>query len=135
MSRREAFAKLLKRTDSADLKQFVNALTQAERLGMPLADVLRVQAPHLASVPPFVFDTGHGKLSTHLDLREAGAVAELLALVRTGDVFSEGYRAGSLARRGFGAEELAAIRPGIVEDQFFAGQVASGGLDWADRIG
>jgi tight adherence protein C len=47
MSRRDAFAKLLKRTDSADLKQFVNALTQAERLGMPLADVLRVQADEM----------------------------------------------------------------------------------------
>ncbi|MGI9621271.1 MAG: type II secretion system F family protein [Acidimicrobiales bacterium] len=47
MSRRDAFAKLLKRTDSSDLKQFVNALTQAERLGMPLADVLRVQADEM----------------------------------------------------------------------------------------
>lgn len=47
MSRRDAFAKLLKRTSSADLKQFVNALTQAERLGMPLADVLRVQADEM----------------------------------------------------------------------------------------
>lgn len=47
MSRRDAFAKLLKRTDSTDLKQFVNALTQAERLGMPLADVLRVQADEM----------------------------------------------------------------------------------------
>ncbi|MEM7285026.1 MAG: type II secretion system F family protein [Actinomycetota bacterium] len=47
MSRREAYQTLLKRTDSADLKQFVNALTQAERLGMPLADVLRVQAEEM----------------------------------------------------------------------------------------
>lgn len=47
MSRRDAFTKLLKRTDSSDLKQFVNALTQAERLGMPLADVLRVQADEM----------------------------------------------------------------------------------------
>ncbi len=47
MSRRDAFAKLLSRTDSSDLKQFVNALTQAERLGMPLADVLRVQADEM----------------------------------------------------------------------------------------
>lgn len=47
MSRRDAFAKLLKRTESSDLKQFVNALTQAERLGMPLADVLRVQADEM----------------------------------------------------------------------------------------
>lgn len=47
MNRRDAFHKLLARTDSADLKQFVNALTQAERLGMPLADVLRVQADEM----------------------------------------------------------------------------------------
>jgi tight adherence protein C len=47
MNRRDAFAKLLGRTDSTDLKQFVNALTQAERLGMPLADVLRVQADEM----------------------------------------------------------------------------------------
>jgi tight adherence protein C len=47
MSRRQAFAKLVNRTESADLKQFVNALTQAERLGMPLADVLRVQADEM----------------------------------------------------------------------------------------
>lgn len=47
MSRRDSFAKLLGRTESADLRQFVNALTQAERLGMPLADVLRVQADEM----------------------------------------------------------------------------------------
>jgi tight adherence protein C len=47
MSRRDAFGKLLGRTESTDLKQFVNALTQAERLGMPLADVLRVQADEM----------------------------------------------------------------------------------------
>lgn len=47
MSRRDAFQKLVKRTESQDLKQFVNALTQAERLGMPLADVLRVQAEEM----------------------------------------------------------------------------------------
>ncbi len=47
MARRDAFAKLVTRTQSLDLKQFVNALTQAERLGMPLADVLRVQADEM----------------------------------------------------------------------------------------
>lgn len=47
MSRRDAFHKLTKRTQSTDLKQFIHALTQAERLGMPLADVLRVQADEM----------------------------------------------------------------------------------------
>lgn len=44
LPREEAFAKLLERTDSPDLKHFVVAITQASKLGMPLANVLRVQA-------------------------------------------------------------------------------------------
>lgn len=44
MSRREAFQRLVERSSSRDLRQFVNALTQAEQLGMPLGEVLRVQA-------------------------------------------------------------------------------------------
>jgi len=97
-----------------DLTRVLAGPTCARTLAEHGADVLRVHAPHLASVPPFVFDTGHGKLSTSLDLRDAAAVKTLRELVREGDVFCEGYRARSLARRGFGAEELASIRPGIV---------------------
>jgi crotonobetainyl-CoA:carnitine CoA-transferase CaiB-like acyl-CoA transferase len=97
-----------------DLTRVLAGPTCARTLAEHGADVLRVHAPHLASVPPFVFDTGHGKLSTCLDLREAAAAKTLQELVRQGDVFSEGYRAGSLARRGFGPEELASLRPGIV---------------------
>lgn len=44
LPREEAFAKLLERTDAPDLKHFVVAITQASKLGMPLANVLRVQA-------------------------------------------------------------------------------------------
>jgi tight adherence protein C len=40
----EAMRAILERTDCADLKHFILALGQAERLGMPLAKVLRVQA-------------------------------------------------------------------------------------------
>jgi crotonobetainyl-CoA:carnitine CoA-transferase CaiB-like acyl-CoA transferase len=59
-----------------------------------------------------VLDTSHGKRSAYLDLaRDADA---LRALVRDADVFTNGYRGGALDRRGFGAEEVAALRPGIV---------------------
>jgi hypothetical protein len=34
--------------------------------------------------------------------------------VREGDVFSQGYRPGTLANRGLSPEELAAVRPGLV---------------------
>lgn len=45
--RSDALGAILERTDSADLRHFLLALTQAERLGMPLARVLRVQAKEM----------------------------------------------------------------------------------------
>ena len=47
MSREEAFNKIVYRSDSKDLKHFVLALTQADKHGMPLATVLRVQADEM----------------------------------------------------------------------------------------
>jgi tight adherence protein C len=47
MSREEAFKKVVDRTLSADLKHFILALTQADKHGMPLATVLRVQADEM----------------------------------------------------------------------------------------
>lgn len=47
MSREEAFERVTARTESGDLKHFVLALTQANKHGMPLATVLRVQAEEM----------------------------------------------------------------------------------------
>ncbi len=47
MAREEAFNRVVSRTDSADLKHFILALTQANKHGMPLATVLRVQADEM----------------------------------------------------------------------------------------
>jgi crotonobetainyl-CoA:carnitine CoA-transferase CaiB-like acyl-CoA transferase len=60
------------------------------------------------------FDTGHGKLSAYLDLRNSKDAATLRTLVQGADVFSQSYRPGALEHRGFGPGELAALRPGIV---------------------
>src|SRR5207302_10300792 len=60
------------------------------------------------------FDTGHGKLSAHLDLRQTKDLARLRDLAREADVFSQGYRPGTLGGRGLSPEELAALRPGLV---------------------
>jgi len=78
------------------------------------ADVLLVSSPKLPTVEPFVIDTSPGKRSAFLDLDEPAGVERLTALVRDADVFTDGYRAGALERRGFGPRALAALRPGIV---------------------
>jgi crotonobetainyl-CoA:carnitine CoA-transferase CaiB-like acyl-CoA transferase len=78
------------------------------------ADVLLVTAAHLPSMLPLVIDTGRGKLSTSLDLREPSAREALTALVSDADIFVQGYRPGAIAAYGFGPQEVAKLRPGIV---------------------
>jgi crotonobetainyl-CoA:carnitine CoA-transferase CaiB-like acyl-CoA transferase len=78
------------------------------------ADVLLVNSPFLINVLDSLIDTGHGKCSALLDLDDARDEATLRRLVADADVFVDGYRGGSLERRGFGPEALAAMRPGIV---------------------
>ncbi|MFF2911457.1 CoA transferase [Paenibacillus sp. NPDC057934] len=78
------------------------------------ADVLMVTAPHLPQVAGFVRDTSHGKRSCFLDINKADEAAKLKELVREADVFIEGYRPHSLEAHGFGVEELAKLRPGLI---------------------
>lgn len=46
-SRSEALKALSERTDVEDLRIFLNSMVQAEKLGIPIADVLRVQAAEM----------------------------------------------------------------------------------------
>jgi tight adherence protein C len=45
--RRDAYTALVNRTEVPDLKRFVGAVNQADTYGVPIADVLRVQADEL----------------------------------------------------------------------------------------
>jgi crotonobetainyl-CoA:carnitine CoA-transferase CaiB-like acyl-CoA transferase len=67
-----------------------------------------------AAMGPLVVDSGRGKLSAHLDLRDASARETLAALLRKTDIFVQGYRPGAIAKYGFSPQEAARIRPGIV---------------------
>ncbi|MSP30560.1 MAG: CoA transferase [Acetobacteraceae bacterium] len=97
-----------------DLTRVLAGPTCARTLAEHGADVMKITAPHLPNLGYQEWDTGHGKLSAQLDLRDPAAVETLQGLVRQADVFSQGYRPGTLAGRGFSPEELAALRPGIV---------------------
>lgn len=78
------------------------------------ADVLHITSPHLPTIFPFLIDTGHGKRNAHLDLRTQEDSEHLKSLIKTSDVFVQGYQPGKLKALGFGAEEVAALRPGII---------------------
>ncbi len=78
------------------------------------AEVLVVSSPHLPNLPGLVIDTGFGKLSTSLDMRQAADAEKVRALLRDADVFCQSYRPGALARLGLSPEEVTRLRPGIV---------------------
>ncbi|MFN4090665.1 MAG: CoA transferase, partial [Alphaproteobacteria bacterium] len=96
------------------------------------AAVMRVAGPHLPFVPTLVMDTGRGKFSAHVDLRGEAGRATLAALARDADIFVQAYRPGAIAARGFGPEQVAALRPGIVYVSLCAYGYAG---PWRDRRG
>jgi crotonobetainyl-CoA:carnitine CoA-transferase CaiB-like acyl-CoA transferase len=97
-----------------DLSRVLAGPIGARTLAEHGADVMRITAAHLPAQPDVDIDTGHGKLSAQLDLRDQAQHARLLNLARQADVFLQAYRPGTLAARGFSPQALAEARPGII---------------------
>ena len=77
------------------------------------ADVMTINAPHLPNIEA-IASTGRGKLSAHADLCTEAGRAAMDALLGSAHVMVQGYRPGGLARLGYGPQQVAAKRPGIV---------------------
>ncbi len=115
-----------------DLTRIIAGPVCGRTLAAHGADVLLVTAKHLASMLPLVIDTGRGKLSTSIDLRETSGRSMLAALVPDADIFVQGYRPGAIAAHGFSPQDVARRRPGIVYASLCAyGQEGP----WAGRRG
>ena len=77
------------------------------------ADVMLINSPHLPNIES-IADTSRGKFSAHVDLQTVAGRDALFRLLATSNVFVQGYRPGALAAHGFGPEQAARLRPGIV---------------------
>lgn len=95
------------------------------------ADVMLINSPHLPNIEA-IADTSRGKLSAHADLRSGQGRAALERLLGQAHVFVQGYRPGGLAALGYGAEEIARLRPGIVYVSLSAYGTQG---PWAERRG
>jgi crotonobetainyl-CoA:carnitine CoA-transferase CaiB-like acyl-CoA transferase len=115
-----------------DLTRIIAGPVCGRTLAAHGADVMLVTAPHLASLFPLVVDTGRGKLSSSLDLREQSARGAVAALLSEADIFVQGYRPGGISRFGFGPDEAARLRPGIIYVSLCAFSHAG---PWAARHG
>ena len=95
------------------------------------ADVMLVNSPHLPNIDA-IADTSRGKRSALADLRDAGDRETFTAVVAGSHVFLQGYRPGGLQALGFGPDDVARLRPGIV----YASLSAYGRAGpWATRRG
>ncbi|MEM7251528.1 MAG: CoA transferase [Pseudomonadota bacterium] len=115
-----------------DLSRIIAGPVAGRTLAEHGADVIRVDAPHLPNVRSLVIDTGRGKRSVHLDLRENHDAATFRELVRSCDVVTQAYRRDALSTLGFGPDDLFEMRPGLVHLSLNAfGYVGP----WANRRG
>ena len=97
-----------------DLTRVIAGPTASRTMAEHGADVLKITRLGLADSGQMDLDTGIGKLSARLDLRQKDEHAKLRELVSTCDIFTQSYRPGTLAGRGFGPEELAEQHPGLI---------------------
>ncbi|KAI5456067.1 hypothetical protein BGZ63DRAFT_468354 [Mariannaea sp. PMI_226] len=78
------------------------------------ADVIWVTSPNLPDLPALDRDFGRGKRTVQLDIHNPSDKMQLLELIKSCDVFVQGYRPGSLENYGFSAQELIKINPNII---------------------
>jgi crotonobetainyl-CoA:carnitine CoA-transferase CaiB-like acyl-CoA transferase len=97
-----------------DLTRILAGPMAARTLAEHGAEVLMVTAERLPQIPEHVLDTSHGKRSCFLDLTHNEGATCLKTLAQGADVFSQGYRPGAMNKLGFGPEEVAELRPGII---------------------
>ncbi|MBL0898849.1 MAG: CoA transferase [Reyranella sp.] len=97
-----------------DLTRVLAGPTSGRVLAENGADVLHVTAEHLPYQSELLMDTGHGKRCSFIDLRDTAGVETMKVLLRGADIFTQGYRPGTLAARGFAPQQVAALKPGIV---------------------
>ena len=97
-----------------DLSRVIAGPVAGRTLAAHGADVLLVSGPGLPAIPWLTIDTGRGKLTAFIELKNEAGRAQLRELLKDADIVSQGYRPRALAALGFSPEDAAKISPGIV---------------------
>ncbi|MDI6626323.1 MAG: CoA transferase [Rhodococcus sp. (in: high G+C Gram-positive bacteria)] len=96
----------------ADLTHVIAGPVSTRLLAAFGADVMHVSRPDLPDPNAMVAMTGGGKRNAFVDLRNVEEREAFRKLCAGADVVVDSYR--GMDRRGFGAHDLAALRPGVV---------------------
>jgi crotonobetainyl-CoA:carnitine CoA-transferase CaiB-like acyl-CoA transferase len=119
-----------------DLSRVIAGPVAGRTLAVHGADVMLISSPNLPAIHWLTIDNGRGKLTSFVDLTSEQGRDVLRGLLAQADIFSQGYRPGSIAARGFSPEGAAKISPGIVYVSLSAyGHAGPSSSPWANRRG
>ncbi|KAL0930057.1 caib baif family enzyme [Colletotrichum truncatum] len=97
-----------------EMSRVIAAPLAGKTLAAHGADVIWVTSPNLPDLPTMDRDFGRGKRTVQLDIHNPSDKARLVELIKTADVFIQGFRPGSLAGYGLSPEEVIKINPSII---------------------
>jgi crotonobetainyl-CoA:carnitine CoA-transferase CaiB-like acyl-CoA transferase len=115
-----------------DLSRVIAGPVAGRTLAAHGADVLLISGPGLPAIPWLTIDTGRGKLTSFVELKNEQGRATLRDLLAEADIFSQGYRPRAIEGLGFSPEDAARINPGIIYVTLSAYGAAG---PWAERRG
>jgi len=115
-----------------DLSRVIAGPVAGRTLAVHGADVLLISGPDLPAIPWLTIDTGRGKLTSFVELKNEQGRGVLRDLLSDADIFSQGYRPRAIAGLGFSPEDAARINPGIVYVTLSAYGAAG---PWSERRG
>lgn len=97
-----------------DFSHVIAGPVAARTLAEHGADVLRISAPHQPDPLIQIMDTGIGKRTAFLDIRNAADLNRLKQLCKDADVFVDSWRPGVLEKYGLTPERLSEIQPNLI---------------------
>jgi crotonobetainyl-CoA:carnitine CoA-transferase CaiB-like acyl-CoA transferase len=115
-----------------DLSRVIAGPVAGRTLAAHGADVLLISGPELPAIPWLTIDTGRGKLTSFVELKQEQGRGVLRGLLAQADIFSQGYRPQAIASLGFSPQDAARINPGIIYVTLSAYGAAG---PWAERRG
>src|SRR5438093_11765112 len=97
-----------------DLSRVVAGPVAGRTLAAHGADVLLISGPELPAIPWLTIDTGRGKLTSFVELKQEQGRDVLRGLLTQADIFSQGYRPRAIASLGFAPDDAARMNPDII---------------------
>ena len=104
----------LKGVRVVEMARVIAAPLAGKTLAAHGADVIWITSPDLPDLPTMDRDFGRGKRTAHLDIKKPEDKKQLIELLKSADIFIQGFRPEALAGYGLSPEKLAKINPNLV---------------------